>query len=116
MKRCLTEDVIKDLMGNTHALDELENEWKALQEDRQRVRNTFPKGDSKIVLPCNIMRLIWNAQKIFKLDLRKPTDLHPLKVVEGTRELSKKFVIVKVGACSCWSKGVFAMYSAYRVL
>ena len=82
-------------MGNTHALDELENEWKELMEDRARVRNTFPKGDSKIVLPCNLQRLIWNAQKIFKLNLRKPTNLNPLKIVEGIRELSKKFVIVK---------------------
>lgn len=70
-------------MGNAHALDELENEWKTLVDDRQKVRATFPKGDSKIVLPCNLQRLIWNAQKIFKINVRKPSNLHPLKVVEG---------------------------------
>lgn len=43
----------------------------------------------------NLSRLIWNAQKIFHVDMRSQTDLHPLKVVEGVRELSKKLVIVK---------------------
>lgn len=38
--------------------------------------------------------MIWNAQKIFRVELRKPTDLNPLKVIEGVRELSKKLVIV----------------------
>lgn len=52
-------------------------------------------GESKVVLPCNLHRLIWNAQKIFRINKRKPTDLHPLKVVEGIRDLTSKFVIVK---------------------
>jgi len=30
-----------------------------------------------------LSRLIWNAQKIFRINTRKTTDLHPLKVVEG---------------------------------
>jgi len=43
----------------------------------------------------NLSRLIWNAQKIFHVDLRSQTDLHPLKVVEDVRELSSKLIIVK---------------------
>ena len=39
-------------------------------------------------------RLIWNAKKIFHVDTRSLTDLHPLKVVEGVRELSEKLIIV----------------------
>ena len=38
----------------------------------------------QVVLPCNLQRLIWNAQKIFRINVRKPTDLHPVKIVEGT--------------------------------
>jgi len=45
----------------------------------------FPKGDMRIVLPCNIERLIWNAKKIFRINTRKATDLNPVKVVEGIR-------------------------------
>ena len=38
---------------------------------------------SKVALPVNMNRLIWNAQKIFHIDTRAPVDLHPLKVIEG---------------------------------
>ncbi|XP_070810562.1 DNA-directed RNA polymerase II subunit RPB1 isoform X3 [Pituophis catenifer annectens] len=48
----------------------------------------------KVVLPCNLLRMIWNAQKIFHINTRLPSDLHPIKVVEGVKELSKKLVIV----------------------
>lgn len=37
----------------------------------------------QVVLPCNLARMIWNAQKIFRINPRTPTDLHPLRVVEG---------------------------------
>lgn len=83
MKRCLKEEVIKDLMGNATTLAELEREWDQLKDDRISVRQVFSNGDAKIVLPCNLQRMIWNAQKIFRIDKRKPSDLHPVKVVEG---------------------------------
>ena len=70
-------------MGDAHALAALEREWAQLKEDRDDLRTIFPTGDSKVVLPCNLQRLIWNAQKIFRIDKHKSTDLHPLKVVEG---------------------------------
>lgn len=37
----------------------------------------------QVVLPCNLLRMIWNAQKIFHVNARLPSDLHPIKVVEG---------------------------------
>ena len=43
----------------------------------------------QVVLPCNLSRLIWNAQKIFRINTRKTTDLHPLKIVEGNVSLLK---------------------------
>lgn len=87
MKKCLTEETIKDMMGNAHSLAELEKEWDQLKEDREALRNIFPTGDSKVVLPCNLQRLIWNAQKIFRINSRKPTSLHPVKIVEGKLDL-----------------------------
>ncbi|XP_013419697.1 DNA-directed RNA polymerase II subunit RPB1-like isoform X2 [Lingula anatina] len=95
LRKTLSEEVVKDLLGDAHALAEMEAEWEQLKEDREILRQVFPKGDSKIVLPCNLQRLLWNAQKVFRIDNRKPTNLHPLKVVEGIRELSKKFLVVK---------------------
>lgn len=83
MKKCLTEDIIKDLMGDAHAMSELEKEWDQLKDDRDSLRKIFPMGDSKVVLPCNLQRLIWNAQKIFRISKHKPTELHPVKIVTG---------------------------------
>ena len=37
----------------------------------------------QVALPVNLGRLIWNAQKTFKINTRVPTDLHPSKVFEG---------------------------------
>lgn len=79
----MSEETIKDLLGDAQALALLENEWDQLKEDRETVRSIFPRGDSKVVLPCNLHRLIWNAQKIFRINTHKPTDLHPAKIVEG---------------------------------
>ncbi|KAK3607283.1 hypothetical protein CHS0354_002907 [Potamilus streckersoni] len=94
LRRCLTEDIIKDMLGDHHTLQELEKEWDQLKDDREALRQIFPSGDSKIVLPCNLQRMIWNARKIFRIDRYKPTDIHPLKIVEGVKELCKKLVVV----------------------
>ena len=97
MRKCLSEEVIKDLAGNTHAIQTLDQEWEQLMIDRERLRGIFPTGDAKIVLPCNLNRLIWNAQKIFRINMRKPTDLHPVKVISGgyKREIKS----IDVGGC-----------------
>ncbi|CAJ0932779.1 unnamed protein product, partial [Mesorhabditis belari] len=94
LQKVYNEDIIRDLTGSTIALKEAEEEWEKLEDDRRLLRKIFPKGDNKVVLPCNLQRLIWNAQKIFKVETRKPTNLSPLRVIEGVRELSKKLIIV----------------------
>lgn len=42
----------------------------------------------RIVLPCNMGRLLWNAKKLFRINARKPTDLSPIRVVEGIRSVT----------------------------
>uniref|UniRef100_A0A673CZK6 DNA-directed RNA polymerase subunit n=1 Tax=Sphaeramia orbicularis TaxID=375764 RepID=A0A673CZK6_9TELE len=94
LRRMLQEDVVKDVLTNAHVQSSLEREFEKMKEDREILRAIFPTGDSKVVLPCNLARMIWNAQKIFRINTRTPTDLNPLRVVEGVHELSKKLVIV----------------------
>uniref|UniRef100_A0A158P6W8 DNA-directed RNA polymerase subunit n=1 Tax=Angiostrongylus cantonensis TaxID=6313 RepID=A0A158P6W8_ANGCA len=72
----------------------LEAEFQQLEEDRLLLRKIFPTGDAKIVLPCNLQRLIWNAQKIFHVETRKVSSLSPLHVIDGVRKLSKRLIIV----------------------
>ncbi|XP_072390152.1 LOW QUALITY PROTEIN: DNA-directed RNA polymerase II subunit RPB1 [Diabrotica undecimpunctata] len=94
LRRVFNEEVIKQLMGSGEVISELEREWEQLQKDREALRQIFPSGESKVVLPCNLQRMIWNVQKIFHINKRAPTDLSPLRVIQGVRELLRKCVIV----------------------
>ena len=94
MSNLYTDDIIRDIRNDPNAQEKLEDEWRQLSDDRQTLREIFPRGDAKTVLPCNLQRLIWNAQKIFHVDMRKPSDLHPSTVIDGVKKLSERLVIV----------------------
>lgn len=83
MRKIFTEDVLKDMVGSNDTVTELDKEWEQLNNDRDTLREIFPSGESKVVLPCNLKRMIWNVQKIFHINKRAPTDLNPLKVING---------------------------------
>ena len=53
------------------------------------LRLIFPRGDSKAVLPCNMERIVWNAQKIFNLNRWRKSDLLPSEIVNRVRELRR---------------------------
>lgn len=73
-----------------------DDEWQQLCRDRILVRQIFPHGDdSRIVLPCNIERLIINAQKKYRITHQTQTDLTPLDVIERVKDLIDNLVITK---------------------
>jgi len=94
LRRVFNEEVIKELMGSGDVVQELDNEWEQLCRDREILRQIFPSGENKVVLPCNLQRMIWNVQKIFHINKRAPTDLSPLRVIKGVQDLLQKCVIV----------------------
>ena len=95
LKRVLDEDIVSSLKTNSLQNSQvLEEEWKQLVSDRKTLREIFPLGEARIVLPCNIERLIVNAQKTFRVDLREPSNLNPVKIVQSIRKLTDKLVIV----------------------
>ncbi|XP_060536772.1 DNA-directed RNA polymerase II subunit RPB1-like [Cylas formicarius] len=94
LRKVFNEDIIKEIMSSGEVIAELEKEWEQLAKDREALRQIFPSGDSSVVLPCNLQRMIWNVQKIFHINKKSTTDLSPLRVIQGVRELLKKCVIV----------------------
>ncbi|KAG0710566.1 DNA-directed RNA polymerase II subunit RPB1 [Chionoecetes opilio] len=94
LRRLYTEGVVREVLGTSTAIDTMEEEWKKLQEDRMTLRQIFPKGDTKVVLPCNLDRMIWNVQKIFHINKRTPSDLSPIKIVAGVKEMLSRCVVV----------------------
>ena len=83
LRKTFTEDVTKCLLGDSEVITEIEKEWEALVKDREALRKVFPSGENKVVLPCNLQRMIWNAQKTFHINKRMPSDLSPLRVIQG---------------------------------
>ncbi|XP_003740810.1 DNA-directed RNA polymerase II subunit RPB1 [Galendromus occidentalis] len=94
LRKVYTEDVVKELNSSASAVAEMEREWDCLKKDREILRNVFPTGTSSVVLPCNLSRMVWNAQKTFRVNSRGKTDLSPLRVIEGVESLVKKLIIV----------------------
>ena len=95
LRKYLTDEVIRDLFSN-ESLQILDDEWKQLNEDRTNLRQIFSTGDtSKIVLPCNLERLIYNAKKTFHLSTRTQSNLSPLQVIQGLHHLTERLIIVK---------------------
>ena len=94
LRRVFNEEVMRDIMGSGEVISAVEREWEQLMKDRSVLRQIFPTGENRVVLPCNLQRMIWNVQKIFHINKRAPTDLNPVRVIEGVEELLKKCVIV----------------------
>jgi len=87
-------EIIEDLRSNPQTRALLEREFQQLHEDRRQLRTDILTGEDTWPLPVNLKRLIWNAQKTFHIDPHKPTDLHPVKVLEGLERLKEKMVVI----------------------
>lgn len=94
MLKSLFASDIQELCESKEALSLVEREWNQLCTDQDSLRKIFKTGESRVVLPCNLQRMIWNAKKMFHINKRDVTDLSPLKVIEGVKGLLSKCVIV----------------------
>ncbi|KAG4071920.1 hypothetical protein HA402_006081 [Bradysia odoriphaga] len=90
----LFDDDLRRVCESGEFLSNVECEWKQLVCDQDNLRNIFATGESRVALPCNLQRLIWNAKKIFHIDKHGKTDLTPLKVMDGVKTLLNKCVVV----------------------
>ncbi|KAH9466080.1 hypothetical protein MJO29_007760 [Puccinia striiformis f. sp. tritici] len=74
----------------------LDAEWKQLCEDRETLRKfIFTDGNGRKPLPVNIRRIIQNAQQIFHIDFRKPSDLPPQEIIQMVNDLCDRLIVVR---------------------
>jgi DNA-directed RNA polymerase II subunit RPB1 len=75
----------------------LDEEYEKLLYDRQLIRtiNIRNKGDDKMYLPLNIVRIIESAKKLFKVDEGQRSDLTPQDVIPAVRALIDRIVSVR---------------------
>ncbi|KAF7075840.1 hypothetical protein CFC21_080580 [Triticum aestivum] len=72
-----------------------EAEFQKLEADRLQLGTEIATtGDITWPMPVNLKRLIWNAQKTFKIDLRRPSDMHPMEIVEAMDKLQERLKVV----------------------
>ncbi|KAJ1979758.1 DNA-directed RNA polymerase II core subunit rpo21 [Dimargaris cristalligena] len=92
--------VLKDMEGNERTQTRLDQEFAQLVEDRLSVRDFMCEKDiqnsnNTKPLPVNLSRLIKNAQQIFRIDSRRPSDLHPLQITDGVEQLCSRLTVVR---------------------
>ena len=74
--------MLREMVGRSDVVAEI-------VKDRETLRQVFPKGNTKVVKPCNLERMIWDARKIFHISKRNPIDLNPMKI-PGDDRLSQQ--------------------------
>ena len=95
LKKILDRNVLTEVNKDSQALNKFDNEYEQLCLDKVELRKIFPSGDERIVLPCNLKRLIWNAQKKFKVNQRSTSKLNPIRVIDDVKDLCNKLIVIK---------------------
>lgn len=105
----LLPELSEELLENNDARVRLRDEFKQLKSDRDDLRALLKIGTKTVYLPCNIPRIITNAQQQFgikleggiredngviRLDLGSPGDLSPLYVLDQVEALSKRLIVI----------------------
>ncbi|OIV94865.1 hypothetical protein TanjilG_22062 [Lupinus angustifolius] len=91
----MLEEPVEDLKTIREFRSVFEAEFQKLEADRfQLATEIATTGESSLPLPVNLKRLIWNAQKTFKVDFRRPSDMHPMEIVEAIDKLQERLKVV----------------------
>ncbi|MQM10300.1 hypothetical protein Taro_043192 [Colocasia esculenta] len=86
---------VEDLKTIREFRNVFDAEVQKLEADRcQLGMEIATTGDVQWPLPVNLKRLLWNAQKTFKVDLRRPSDMHPMEIVEAVDKLQERLKVV----------------------
>ncbi|PHU16271.1 hypothetical protein BC332_17476 [Capsicum chinense] len=81
-------ETVKDLKSIWEICSVFDAEVQKLEADRHQLgTEIIVAGDDSWPLPVNIQRLFLNAQKILKIDFRRPFDMYPMKIVEAIDKL-----------------------------
>jgi len=87
----LQAELYEQLVVDSAVQEALDAEFEQLRQDRTLLRQEiFTDGQAGRALPVNIRRLIWDAQRIFRLDPRNPSDLSPGRIMKDVSDLLQR--------------------------
>ncbi|KAF5198458.1 DNA-directed RNA polymerase subunit beta' [Thalictrum thalictroides] len=96
----LLPEHVEDLKTILELPNMFDAEVQKLETDRYLLGTEIATtGERSWPLPVNLKRLIWNAQKTFKVDLRSPSDMHPREIVDAVGELQERLKVVPGDDC-----------------
>lgn len=108
----LTAELYESLLVDPMVQEALDAEWTELGRLRSLLRASSVDGNAGKALPVNIRRLIWDAQRIFRLDARNPSDLAPLQICSRINTLAESLkTSVLPNARNPNAKGVEGIHS-----
>ncbi|GKA54599.1 DNA-directed RNA polymerase II subunit 1 [Tanacetum coccineum] len=91
----MLSDHVEDLKTIREFRNVFDAEVQKLEADRVQLGTEIATtGDNSWPMPVNLKRLICNAQKTFKVDLRRPSDMHPMEIVEAVDKLQERLRVV----------------------
>mmetsp|Transcript_30246 Transcript_30246/g.32965 ORF Transcript_30246/g.32965 Transcript_30246/m.32965 type:complete len:1790 (+) Transcript_30246:247-5616(+) len=81
----------------------LDEEYEQLLRDKVMVREILgcrgsgAEYDSATYLPVNIDRIVWNAQRQFRVNVHEPCPLHPQYVIEAVKKICEDELLIVRG-------------------
>ncbi|XP_057805487.1 LOW QUALITY PROTEIN: DNA-directed RNA polymerase II subunit RPB1-like [Salvia miltiorrhiza] len=88
-------EAVEDLKTIREIRSVFDAEVQKLEADRYQLGTEIATtGDNSWPLPVNIKRLVLNAQKTFRVDFRRPSDMHPMEIVEAVDKLQERLKVV----------------------
>ena len=86
---------VEDLKTIREFRNVFEAEVQKLEADRYQLGTEIATtGENSWPMPVNLKRLIQNAQKTFKIDFRRASDMHPMEIVEAIDKLQERLKVV----------------------
>ncbi len=97
-QKILNSDIITDMLFSEKLpliKIELDKEFDNIMKNRDEMREfIFKNGDDKQHFPINIPRIIWNTKRIFKINQKTISDIHPLILIEKVKRLKSELILV----------------------
>ncbi|MED6215213.1 DNA-directed RNA polymerase II subunit rpb1, partial [Stylosanthes scabra] len=91
----MLEGPVEDMKTSIELRDLFDAEVEMLEHDRHLLATEIATtGASSLPLPVNLKRLIWNAQKTFKIDFRRPSDMEPIEIIDAVDKLQERLKVV----------------------
>ncbi|PVU89228.1 hypothetical protein BB561_005480 [Smittium simulii] len=89
-------NIFKNIEANDAVQQVLDDEYQQLLTDRKLLQTFIcTNGEPQRPMSVNMPRLIRNAQQIFHIDKKKQSNLHPISIIEDTRQLMDRLSVVR---------------------